>query len=216
MCVAYIFVWYEFLFLLHFEYYRYGVGIFLYFDDVGPHFPYLKHIFAVDHIALLLKSVTHMMQWFPVKYISSYNYWCSVLFMSTRTWFCNQQNCNIINSSAPGQYDHHFGKPHFHLHFYASAFRRRRHYVFGLSFCRSVCPKPEIPSFDMYMGPLVHPTNRDCFRACPLVCPSVCLLPRYDHSHSRWSFPLCGWPLKQKRPLEDTAPNMLKWSFEWF
>ena len=42
---------------------------------------------------------------------------------------------------------------------YASAFRRRRHYVFGLS----VCPKPEIPSFDLYMGPLVHPTNRNRF-----------------------------------------------------
>ena len=45
--------------------------------------------------------------------------------------------------------------------YYASAFRRRRHYVFGLS----VRPKPEIPSFDLYMGPLVHPINRDHFTA---------------------------------------------------
>ena len=47
--------------------------------------------------------------------------------------------------------------------FYASAFRRRRHHVFGLSVRPSVrpsvCPKPEIPSFDLYMGPLVHLTN---------------------------------------------------------
>ena len=49
--------------------------------------------------------------------------------------------------------------------FYASALRRRRHYVFGLS----VRPKPEIPSFDLCMGPLVHPTNRDRFTACPSV-----------------------------------------------
>ena len=53
---------------------------------------------------------------------------------------------------------------------YASAFRRRRHYVFGLS----GRPKPEIPSFDLYMGPLVHPTNRNHFTACPSVRPSVC------------------------------------------
>ena len=31
----------------------------------------------------------------------------------------------------------------------------------------SVRPKPEIPSFYLYMGPLVHPTNRDRFAACP-------------------------------------------------
>ena len=52
---------------------------------------------------------------------------------------------------------------------YASAFRRRRHYVFGLSVRPSVRPKPEIPSFDLYMGPLVHPTNRNRFTACPSV-----------------------------------------------
>ena len=30
-------------------------------------------------------------------------------------------------------------------------------------------PKPEIPSFDLYMDPLVHPTNHDRFTACPSV-----------------------------------------------
>ena len=38
----------------------------------------------------------------------------------------------------------------------------------------SVRPKPEIPSFDLYMGPLVHPTNRNRFTACPSVRPSIC------------------------------------------
>ena len=61
----------------------------------------------------------------------------------------------------------------FLIDFYASAFRRRRHYVFGLSVRPSVRPKPEIPSFDLYMGPLVQPTNRDHFTACPSVRPSV-------------------------------------------
>ena len=35
----------------------------------------------------------------------------------------------------------------------------------------SVRPKPEIPSFHLYMGPLVHPINRDRFTACPSVRP---------------------------------------------
>ena len=35
--------------------------------------------------------------------------------------------------------------------------------------CPSVRPKPEIPSFDLYMGPLVHPTNCKRFTACPSV-----------------------------------------------
>ena len=39
--------------------------------------------------------------------------------------------------------------------------------------CPSVPPKPEIPSFDLYMGPLVHPTNRNRFTACPSVRLSV-------------------------------------------
>ena len=34
----------------------------------------------------------------------------------------------------------------------------------------SVRPKPGIPSFDLYMDPLVHPTNRDRFTACPGIC----------------------------------------------
>ena len=54
---------------------------------------------------------------------------------------------------------------------------------FGLSVRPSVCPsvrpsvrpKPEIPSFDLHMGPLVHPTNRNRFTACASVRPSVCL-----------------------------------------
>ena len=37
----------------------------------------------------------------------------------------------------------------------------------------SVRPKPEIPSFDLYIGPLVHPTNRYRFTACPSVRLSV-------------------------------------------
>ena len=50
---------------------------------------------------------------------------------------------------------------------YASALRHR-------SVVRpSVCPKPEMPSFHLYMGPLVYPTNRDRFAACPSVRSSV-------------------------------------------
>ena len=64
---------------------------------------------------------------------------------------------------------------HWCVAFYASAFRRRRHYVFGLSVRPSVHPsvrlKPEIPSIHLYMSRLVHPTNRDRFAACPSVCP---------------------------------------------
>ena len=41
--------------------------------------------------------------------------------------------------------------------FYAFAFRHRRHYDFRLSVSLSIRPKPEIPSFHLYMGPLVHP-----------------------------------------------------------
>ena len=43
-----------------------------------------------------------------------------------------------------------------------------------LSVRPSVRPKPEIPSFDLYMSPLVHPTNRNRFTACPSGRPSVC------------------------------------------
>ena len=55
------------------------------------------------------------------------------------------------------------------LYFYASAFRHWGHYVFGLSIHPFVRPQPKISSFQMYMGPLVHPTNRDRFSACPSV-----------------------------------------------
>ena len=80
----------------------------------------------------------------------------------------NRTNCSFltINPLAPGRFERNFMIGNF----YASAFRCRRHYVFGLS----VRPKPEIPFFDMYMGPLVHPTNRDRFTACPSVRPSIC------------------------------------------
>ena len=37
--------------------------------------------------------------------------------------------------------------------------------------CPSVRPNPEIPSFYLYMGSLVHPTNRDRFSARPSVRP---------------------------------------------
>ena len=40
--------------------------------------------------------------------------------------------------------------------------------------CPSVRPKPEIPSFDLDIGPLVHPTNRERFTACLSVRLSVC------------------------------------------
>ena len=38
-----------------------------------------------------------------------------------------------------------------------------------LSVHLSVRPKPKIPSFHLYMGPLVHPTKNDRFSACPSV-----------------------------------------------
>ena len=45
--------------------------------------------------------------------------------------------------------------------------------AWGIMFsgCPPVHPKPEIPFFHLYMGPLVHPTNRDRFSARPSVCP---------------------------------------------
>ena len=42
-----------------------------------------------------------------------------------------------------------------------------------IKFSEDFRPKPEIPSFDLHMGPLVHPTNRNRFTACPSVRPSV-------------------------------------------
>ena len=64
------------------------------------------------------------------------------------------------------QFPHHPLVADYTGNFYASAFRRRRHYVFGLSGRPADRPKPEIPSFDLYMGPLVHPTNHNRFTAC--------------------------------------------------
>ena len=74
-----------------------------------------------------------------------------------------------------------FNEPSF---FHALALRCRRHYVFGLSVhplsvplsvrpsvCLSIGPKPEIPSFHLYMGPFVHLTNYDRFAACQSVRP---------------------------------------------
>ena len=55
-------------------------------------------------------------------------------------------------------------------HFYATACRHRRHYVFWLSFHPSVHQavrlKSESPYFNLYMGSLVPPTNWDHFSAC--------------------------------------------------
>ena len=85
---------------------------------------------------------------------------------------------------------------------YASAFRRRRHYVFGLSVRPSVRPKPEIPSFDLYMGPLVHPTNRNRFTACPSARPSI-------------SMGLWYWEL-MSRPDPAVLPVGTLHSLEWF
>ena len=51
---------------------------------------------------------------------------------------------------------------------YASAFRRRRRYVFGLFVRQSEARNIPFPSV---MCSLVHPTNRDSFAACPSVRP---------------------------------------------
>ena len=59
-----------------------------------------------------------------------------------------------------------FCRRHFQMHLLCL-----RLYVFRLSVRPSIRPKPEIPSFDLYMGPLVHPTNPNRFTACPSVRP---------------------------------------------
>ena len=46
--------------------------------------------------------------------------------------------------------------------------------------CPSVRTKPEMPSFHQYMGPLVHPTNRDRFTTCPNGL-QFCILMYLDH-----------------------------------
>ena len=68
--------------------------------------------------------------------------------------------------------------------------------------CPSVRPKPEIPSFDLYMGPLVHPTNRNRFTACPSVRPSI-------------SMGLWYWEL-MSRPDPAVLPVGTLHSLEWF
>ena len=55
--------------------------------------------------------------------------------------------------------------------FYAPAFRRRRHNVFGLSTHTSVRSMTEIRSFYPYMRWFVHPTSRDRFYIHPSVRP---------------------------------------------
>ena len=42
-------------------------------------------------------------------------------------------------------------------------------YAIQTSVRPSIRPKPELPSFDLNMGPLVHPTNHNRFTACPSV-----------------------------------------------
>ena len=52
----------------------------------------------------------------------------------------------------------------------------------------SVRPKPEIPSFDLYMGPLVHPTTRNPFTACPSVHPRFPGICRRTHGGNGLKF----------------------------
>ena len=68
--------------------------------------------------------------------------------------------------------------------------------------CPSVRPKPEIPSFDLYMGPLVHPTNCNRFTACQSVRPSI-------------SMGLWYWEL-MSRPDPAVLPVGTLHSLEWF
>ena len=59
----------------------------------------------------------------------------------------------------------------------------------------SVRPKPEIPSFDLYMGPLVHPTNRDRFTACPSVRRGFRAFAGVRTGEIAWNFARwCIWP----------------------
>ena len=78
----------------------------------------------------------------------------------------------------------------------------------------SVPPKPEIPSFDLYMDPLVHPTNRDRFTACPSVRPSVCpskWLPDRNRKSMGWGY----WEL-MSHPDPAVLPVGTLHSLEWF
>ena len=74
-----------------------------------------------------------------------------------------------------------------------------------------VRPKPEIRSFHLYMGPLVHPANRDRFSACP----SVRLFIRPD-----W-FPGISWGTHGGNSLRfcvlmypDHLPNWLGYGYD--
>ena len=48
--------------------------------------------------------------------------------------------------------------------------------------------KPEIPSFHLYMDPLVHPTNCDCFSACPSVWMGFRAFPGERMEGIAWNF----------------------------
>ena len=110
----------------------------------------------------------------------------AIQFVCGGRWFnlwINDRNAQCNSELSSPMTSQLYECPHFFvvlflIPFYASAFRRWRHYVFGLSVCPSVHPKPEIPSFHLYMGPLVHPTNRDRFAAYPSIhlerFPGIC------------------------------------------
>ena len=76
--------------------------------------------------------------------------------------------------------------------FYASAFRCRRHFVFGLcvhlSVRSSIRRKPKIPSVHLYMGPSVHLTNHHSGET--------------DEANCSWLHPV--WP-PPKRPDRDST-----------
>ena len=112
------------------------------------------------------------MTWSKGKYISWYLYVTRKWLLSILSYTTNNLGrYESFDTLRPKQNGRHFANDFFKWIFYASAFRRRRHYVFELSVRPSVRPKPEVPSFHLYMSPLVHPTNRDRFAACPSVRP---------------------------------------------
>ena len=58
--------------------------------------------------------------------------------------------------------------------------------------CPSIRLKPEMPSFHLYRGPLIHPTNRDLLAACPSVCLSVLRFPGiYRRMHRGNGLKIC-------------------------
>ena len=62
--------------------------------------------------------------------------------------------------------------------------------------CPSVRPKPEIPSFDLYMGLLVHPTNRDGMS----VHPSENYLISRRQERSKYAVQLASRQLRSNSP----------------